>query len=66
MKKIKQILAIIGIIILVGLYVLTLVIAITGQGDWFKFFAASIAATVLIPITIWLLIQMIKKFKGED
>lgn len=64
MKKIKQVLAIIGIIILVGLYILTFVLAILGQGDWFKYFVASIAATVLIPLTIWLLIQMIKRFKG--
>lgn len=66
MKKIKQIVAIITIIVLVGLYVLTFIFALSGRPDWWNLFVASVAATVLIPLTIWLLLRMIAKFKGED
>ena len=50
MKKGKQILAIIGIILLVVLYLSTLVCAITGT---MKMFKASIFATFVIPVLIW-------------
>ena len=66
MKKVKQVLAIIAIIIMVGLYVLTLVFALSGRSDWWNLFMASIAATVLIPLILWLFLRMVDKLKGED
>jgi dolichyl-phosphate-mannose--protein O-mannosyl transferase len=53
MKKAKQILAIIGVILLVGLYVTTLVLAITDNSATMNVFFASIVATVMIPVLIW-------------
>lgn len=53
MKKIKQILAIITIVILLSLYVITLICAITDQTDTMKFFFASVIATFLVPVLIW-------------
>ena len=42
MKKIKQILAILGCILLVGLYVSTLIFALIGSEDTMKLFRASV------------------------
>ncbi len=65
MKNVKQILAIIGIVLLVLLYGLTLFAAIFDNTATMKYLAASIAATVLIPVTIWLFIRMID-LKNKD
>jgi cell shape-determining protein MreD len=69
MQKLKQILAIIGIILLVGLYALTLVAAIFDSTATMQYLSAAIAATILIPVTLWLLNMMIKAVsdkKKED
>lgn len=50
MKKGKQILAIIGIILLIVLYLSTLVCAITDNTGTMKMFKASIFATFVIPV----------------
>ena len=60
MKKAKQILAIIGIVLLVLLYGVTIFAAIFDNTATMKYLAASIAATVLIPVTLWLLMRMIE------
>lgn len=52
MKKTKRILAVIGIIILAGLYVSTLIFAIIGSEDAMDWFKASIYATVVLPVLI--------------
>ena len=70
MQRIKQILAIIGILLLVGMYVLTLIAALFDSTDTMQYLAASIAATILIPLTLWLLNLMIanrqKNKKDEE
>ena len=70
MQRIKQILAIIGILLLVGMYVLTLIAALFDSTDTMQYLAASIAATILIPFTFWLLNLMIanrqKNKKDEE
>lgn len=53
MKKIKQVLAIIGVILLVALYLTTLVFAITDNSGTMDLFFASIVATILIPVLLW-------------
>ncbi len=53
MKKVKQILAVLGIVLLVGLYLSTLVFAIIGSSDAMNLFKASIFATVVVPVLIW-------------
>lgn len=53
MKKIKQILAISGVILLAGLYVITLICAITDKSQTMSLFKASVFATVIIPVLIW-------------
>lgn len=53
MKKVKQILALIGVILLVALYIITLVLAITDNSGTMNMFFASVVATILIPVLIW-------------
>lgn len=64
MKKIKQVLAIIGVILLVALYLTTLVFAITDNSGTMDLFFASIVATILIPVLLWaytFIYRLIKK-----
>lgn len=49
----KRIFAIIGVILLVSLYVITLVMAITDNTSTMRMFRASVGATVIIPVLIW-------------
>lgn len=53
MKNMKRILALIGSIILVGLYISTLVFAILGSPDTMGWFKASVYSTIVIPVLIW-------------
>lgn len=53
MKKVRQILAVIGILLLVGLYAATLVLALTDDPNTMSAFRASIYCTVLVPVLIW-------------
>ena len=66
MQRIKQILAIIGIILLVSMYVLTLIAALFDSTDTMQYLAASIAATILIPFTLCLLNLMIANRQKKD
>ena len=67
MKRAKQILAIIGIIVLIVLYGLTLIAAIFDPTATMQYLSAAIVATVLIPITLWLFIRMTEvRKKGKE
>lgn len=58
MKRAKQILALIGIGVLVLLYGLTLFAAIFDSTATMQYLTAAVAATILLPITLWLFIRM--------
>ncbi|MCI5919664.1 MAG: hypothetical protein MRZ75_10115 [Roseburia sp.] len=69
MKKIKQILAILGIVLLVGLYISTLVCALSDSPDYERMLSASVYATVIIPVLIWaysFIYKLLKKHYGKD
>lgn len=68
MKRAKQILAIIGIVVLVSLYGMTLITAVFDPTATLQYLSAAIVATVLIPITLWLFIRMteIQKKNKEE
>ena len=53
MKKVKQILALIGVILLAALYITTLILAITDNSGTMNMFFASVVATIIIPVLIW-------------
>lgn len=68
MKKVRQTLAILGVIILVALYLLTLFAALFDSSDTMQFFFASVVATVIIPALLWaytFIYRLIKK-KTDD
>lgn len=53
MKKIQRILAILGIVLLLGLYFATFILAILGK-DFFPMFMAALFASMALPILLWL------------
>lgn len=57
----RQIAAIIGIILLVGLYVVTLIAAITDNSGSGRLFQVCLIGTVAIPLLIWIYIWMYGK-----
>lgn len=65
MKKVKQILAIIAIVLLVGLYLSTLVFAIIGSSDTMVMFKAAIFSTVVIPVLIWAYSMIFRLLKNH-
>lgn len=68
MKTIKRILAILGIVLLAGMYVLTLVLALTDDPNTMNAFRASVYCTVLVPVLIWaytFIYRLLKKDKKE-
>ena len=65
MQRLRQILAIIGIILLVGMYVLTIFAAVFDNTKTMSYLTASIAATILVPFTLGLLNIMIQN-KQKD
>ncbi|MCD8299749.1 MAG: hypothetical protein LUC41_01015 [Clostridiales bacterium] len=64
MKKAKRIIALVGVIALVALYVSTLVLAIIGSEQTMSLFIAAVVSTVILPVLIWaysFIYQLIKK-----
>ena len=53
MKKSRRILAMAGVVLLLGLYLITLVLACLDK-DFFPMFMASWFSTLAIPVLIWL------------
>lgn len=53
MKKAKRILAIIGCILLVSMYVVTIVLALTDDPNTMNAFRASSYCTIIVPVLIW-------------
>ena len=64
-NKAKRIMAIIGIIILVGLYLTTLLLAIFGNKNTNSWFMACIAATVIVPIMMYVYSWLYKLLKKD-
>lgn len=64
MKKGKRVLALIGAILLVALYLSTLVFALMGK-EFLNLLMASIAATVVIPVLIWTYSFVYRLLKGK-
>ncbi len=66
--KLKRILAIVGIIILAGMYVLTLIFALIDSPLKNSLLYASLYCTVIIPVLIYVFLLLIRLFgkKGGD
>ena len=66
MQKLKQILGIAAIALLVFMYVLTLVFAIIDNPHTMTLFKASVAATVVIPVVLWVICIFVKIAKPDN
>lgn len=66
MHKLKQILGIAAIALLVFMYVLTLVFAIIDNPHTMTLFKASVAATVVIPVVLWVIRIFVKIAKPDN
>ena len=66
MKKGKRVLAIVGVVLLVAMYLATIILAIVDSSDSMRMFYASIVATILIPVLIWVYTFIYKLFRRGD
>lgn len=64
MKKAKRILAMIGVVLLILLYLSTLVFAMLGK-EFMNWLMAALVATIMIPILIWAYGFIYRLIKGE-
>lgn len=62
----KRILALIGVILLLGLYASTLFCALFAKENVMRLLMASIYATVVIPVLIWACSFLYKLIHGND
>ena len=60
MKKVKQIIAIIGIVILVGMYVTTFIMALCDSTATMSMFKGCIGVTIFVPIAAYVYICLHK------
>jgi len=61
----KQVVAMIGVIILILMYVATLIVAIVDTSSSGKYFALCLACTFVIPIVIWFYSWMYGRMTGK-
>ena len=63
MKKIKQILAILGIVLILGVNILLVFAAGTASEDNMSTFNAAIVTVVLVPVLLWVYLFFFKLMK---
>ena len=61
----KQVIALVGVALLVLMYIATLIVAIVDNSDSGKWFMCCIFATVAIPLLIWIYTWMYGKLTGR-
>ena len=66
MKQIRRILAILGIVLLVSMYLITLFCAVFDTGNDMAMFKASVTCTILVPILIWGYTVIYRLAKGRQ
>lgn len=67
-KKVKQVMAIIGLVIIVGMFIVTLVLALSKNPNTRGWFLASIFVTIMVPLIMYIctwLYKLIKKQKDD-
>lgn len=65
MKNVKRIMAIVGIVLLLGLYIVTFIVAVAGGEGTGQLFTACIVATVVIPVLIYVYTWIYKLVKKD-
>lgn len=66
MKKIKQILAILGIVLILGINILLVFAAGTASEDNMGMFNAAIVTVILVPVLLWIYLYIYKLIKKRD
>lgn len=66
MKKVKRILALVGVIFILVLYGSTMFFAVTDNSETMGMFKASVAATIIIPVLLWTYSFIFKLLKKND
>ena len=66
MKKVKQILAILGIVLILGLNVLLVVGAGSASEDNTTIFNAAIVSVILVPVLLWIYLYIFKLIKKNN
>ncbi len=66
MKKAKQILAILGIVLILGVNVLLIFTAGTSSENNVNAFNASIVAVILVPVLLWIYLYIYKLIKKRS
>ena len=62
MKKTQRILAIIGIVLLLSMYVVCFILAIAGKHEASTLFRAALGATIAVPIVLYAFMMLLKVF----
>ena len=65
-RKIKRILALLGIIIVVGLYLATLILAVTGSEHTMGLLMATLFASIAVPVFIYVVQLAMKAFQKKS
>lgn len=65
MKKLKRILAWIGIIVLLGLYLTTFLLGILGNESTKDLLLASIVCTVVVPVLLYAMLLVARVLSGS-
>ena len=66
MKKGKRILALLGVILLVALYALTIIAAIFDHTSTQQYLMTAILATIFVPVMIWVYQLIYRVFHKDD
>ena len=66
MKKLRRVLALIGAILLAGMYLATMLLAMFGNADSKGWLMASIVMTVLIPVLLYAIQLIARVFSGKN
>lgn len=66
MKKIKRILALLGVFLLIAMYLCTLIFALIDSPAVFGLLKAAIAATILIPVILYGLLMVTRLLKDDS
>ncbi len=64
--KLKRVVALAGVIILAGMYLLTLIFAVTDHPLKSSLLTASLYCTVVIPVLIYVFMLVTKRFHRRD
>ncbi|MCU6760916.1 hypothetical protein OCV88_01030 [Brotonthovivens ammoniilytica] len=66
MKKIKQLLALLGVLLLAGLYISTLIFALIGSSQSMELLKVSLIFTIIVPVLLWVYSYIYKLMKHKD